>query len=251
MPFAPRAMLKRQMQAARHAGFEVRLATELEFYLFHNDPREARQRRISRSGTDDCHAFHLWNRRRDRATTIPVSGLPGDGSGRNLGRLGTDRSRARTVGGELRAQRPAPGGGSPPCLQSLRQRTGAAGRADGDIHGQTSCGRSRIVLPSPLLAGREWPAGFPGRAGIRVRSLPRHVMSSAACSSISLPQHISSLRSQTRISGTHRDLPRAVSPPGVRTTGRLPSGSSAKANRFESSTDSLEPTPIRISPRRH
>jgi glutamine synthetase len=40
---APRAMLKRQIQAARNAGFEVRFATELEFYLFRNDPREARR----------------------------------------------------------------------------------------------------------------------------------------------------------------------------------------------------------------
>ncbi len=41
--FAPRTMLNRQVQAARDAGFEVRLATELEFYLFWNDPREARR----------------------------------------------------------------------------------------------------------------------------------------------------------------------------------------------------------------
>ena len=43
IPFAPRALLKRQIQSAREAGFEVRLATELEFYLFWNDPREARR----------------------------------------------------------------------------------------------------------------------------------------------------------------------------------------------------------------
>jgi glutamine synthetase len=43
IPLAPRAMLKRQVQAARNAGFEVRLATELEFYLFQNDPRNARR----------------------------------------------------------------------------------------------------------------------------------------------------------------------------------------------------------------
>jgi glutamine synthetase len=42
-PFAPRAMLKRQVEAAKQAGFDICLATELEFYLFHNDPREARQ----------------------------------------------------------------------------------------------------------------------------------------------------------------------------------------------------------------
>lgn len=41
--FAPRAMLKRQVDVARDTGFEVRLATELEFYLFWNDPREARR----------------------------------------------------------------------------------------------------------------------------------------------------------------------------------------------------------------
>jgi glutamine synthetase len=43
IPFAPRALLKRQVQAAQDAGFEIRLATELEFYLFWNDPREARR----------------------------------------------------------------------------------------------------------------------------------------------------------------------------------------------------------------
>jgi glutamine synthetase len=43
IPFAPRAILKRQIHAAREAGYEVRLATELEFYLFWNDPREARR----------------------------------------------------------------------------------------------------------------------------------------------------------------------------------------------------------------
>jgi glutamine synthetase len=43
VPFAPRAMLKRQVEAARKAGFAVQLATELEFYLFWNDPREARR----------------------------------------------------------------------------------------------------------------------------------------------------------------------------------------------------------------
>ncbi len=39
--FAPRWVLKRQIQAAGNTGFEVRLATELEFYLFWPDPREA------------------------------------------------------------------------------------------------------------------------------------------------------------------------------------------------------------------
>jgi glutamine synthetase len=43
IPFAPRALLKRQIQAARDAEFEVRLATELEFYLYWDDPREARR----------------------------------------------------------------------------------------------------------------------------------------------------------------------------------------------------------------
>jgi glutamine synthetase len=44
IPFAPRALLKRQIQAARDAGYQVRLATELEFYLFWDDPREARRK---------------------------------------------------------------------------------------------------------------------------------------------------------------------------------------------------------------
>jgi glutamine synthetase len=36
-------VLTRQVAAARYAGFDVRIATESEFYLFHNDPREARR----------------------------------------------------------------------------------------------------------------------------------------------------------------------------------------------------------------
>lgn len=43
VPFAPRTVLRRQADAARDAGFIVHLATELEFYLFWNDPREARR----------------------------------------------------------------------------------------------------------------------------------------------------------------------------------------------------------------
>jgi glutamine synthetase len=43
VPFAPRSVLKGQVEAAGQIGFEVRLATELEFYLFENDPREARR----------------------------------------------------------------------------------------------------------------------------------------------------------------------------------------------------------------
>lgn len=44
LPFAPRTMLKRQVAVAQEAGFQIRLATELEFNLFWwNDPREARR----------------------------------------------------------------------------------------------------------------------------------------------------------------------------------------------------------------
>ena len=43
VPFAPRALLRRQVKAARELGLEVRLATELEFYLFETDLREARR----------------------------------------------------------------------------------------------------------------------------------------------------------------------------------------------------------------
>ena len=40
---APRSVLRRQSEAARIAGFDVKLATELEFYLSWNDPRKARR----------------------------------------------------------------------------------------------------------------------------------------------------------------------------------------------------------------
>jgi glutamine synthetase len=43
VPYAPRTVLGNQVEAARQAGFGIRLATELEFYLFSNDPREARR----------------------------------------------------------------------------------------------------------------------------------------------------------------------------------------------------------------
>ena len=41
---APRTVLRRQVERAHEMGFTVRLATELEFYLFWDDPREARRR---------------------------------------------------------------------------------------------------------------------------------------------------------------------------------------------------------------
>jgi glutamine synthetase len=43
VPFAPRSVLRRQVEATGRTGYEVMLATELEFYLFWNDPREARR----------------------------------------------------------------------------------------------------------------------------------------------------------------------------------------------------------------
>ena len=42
VPFAPRTVLSRQVEAARQTGFAIRLATELEFYLFRDDPSKAR-----------------------------------------------------------------------------------------------------------------------------------------------------------------------------------------------------------------
>ena len=43
---APRTILRRQVEAAGRRGYEVRLASELEFYLFRGHPREARRRRF-------------------------------------------------------------------------------------------------------------------------------------------------------------------------------------------------------------
>ena len=43
VPFSPRAVLRRQVAAARDAGLEILIATEVEFYLFANDAREARR----------------------------------------------------------------------------------------------------------------------------------------------------------------------------------------------------------------
>lgn len=44
VPFAPRAVLRRQIDAASQLGFEVFLASELEFYLFWESARDARGR---------------------------------------------------------------------------------------------------------------------------------------------------------------------------------------------------------------
>ncbi|MCD6027852.1 MAG: glutamine synthetase catalytic domain protein [Thermomicrobiales bacterium] len=41
---APRAMLRRQTELANSAGYEPLMAMELEFYLFHDDLRDARRR---------------------------------------------------------------------------------------------------------------------------------------------------------------------------------------------------------------
>lgn len=44
VPFAPRSVLRRQIEAAQELGFDVLLASELEFYLFLDDLREARRK---------------------------------------------------------------------------------------------------------------------------------------------------------------------------------------------------------------
>ena len=43
VPEAPRAILRRQLEAARKAGYRVVLASELEFYLFHGGAEELRR----------------------------------------------------------------------------------------------------------------------------------------------------------------------------------------------------------------
>ena len=97
--FAPRTILKRQIQAARDAGFEVRLATELEFYLFWNDPREAR--RLGFQGLEPTTsarstygtvaaiaqqpflgAVCQWPWKRPESPSAPHRPKPGAGSGR-------------------------------------------------------------------------------------------------------------------------------------------------------------------------
>ena len=43
VPFAPRSVLRHQVEKARECGFDVLLATELEFYLFEIEMRQARR----------------------------------------------------------------------------------------------------------------------------------------------------------------------------------------------------------------
>src|SRR5262245_48800650 len=43
LPIAPRTILRRQVERARTLGYEVLLASELEFYLFHGGVTEARR----------------------------------------------------------------------------------------------------------------------------------------------------------------------------------------------------------------
>ena len=47
VPVAPRSVLRRQIEAARSRNYDVLLATELEFYLFWGDIREARRKAYS------------------------------------------------------------------------------------------------------------------------------------------------------------------------------------------------------------
>lgn len=44
--YSPRTILRQQVDAAQRAGFDVRMASELEFYLFRESPAEARTRQF-------------------------------------------------------------------------------------------------------------------------------------------------------------------------------------------------------------
>src|SRR5215204_5749346 len=90
IPLAPRAMLKRQVQAARNAGFKGPPCHRAEVLSLPERPAKCAPARFSGSGTDDSGAFDLWNDRRYRATAIPGGHHPGDGGGRNLRRLRAD-----------------------------------------------------------------------------------------------------------------------------------------------------------------
>lgn len=48
VPYSPRTILRQQVASAEKAGFEVLLASELEFYLFRESPAEARSQEFRR-----------------------------------------------------------------------------------------------------------------------------------------------------------------------------------------------------------
>lgn len=53
---APRTILKRQIERARHAGFTVKTASELEFYLFHETFDSARRKDYNHL---DLHGYYI------------------------------------------------------------------------------------------------------------------------------------------------------------------------------------------------
>ena len=91
IPVAPRSILRRQIERAAAAGYEVKAASELEYYLFSNSYHDADRKRftdLEPAGwyIEDYHmlqgsradAFHGAARRHLKASGIPVENSKGE-----------------------------------------------------------------------------------------------------------------------------------------------------------------------------
>jgi glutamine synthetase len=73
LAFAPRALLREQIEVARQRGLQILLGTELEFYAFREDLRTARQRRFS--GLEPTTLIHTDHRIVGQAALEPFMAL--------------------------------------------------------------------------------------------------------------------------------------------------------------------------------
>ena len=245
-------MLRRQVEAARDAGFEVRLATELEFYLFWDDLREARGSAIrglepttpARSTYGIAAAIaqqpflasglrRRWKRPAFRSARHRPK--PGAGSGRSTSTTPI-RSRRRITTSSIK-----------PCVKEMARQAGLTvtfmARPVADDLG-SSCHLHCLALGA--MASRCFPTE-PGSGAALVDGTPRR---SAGCWSISPATAIffapfaNSYKRHApgfaagRVTAWGQDN-RSVA---IRVAGQ--------ASRCASSTDFLAPTPTRIWPPR-
>ena len=208
IPLVPRAMLKRQVQAARNAGFEVRLATELEFYLFQNDPRNAR--RLGFQGLEPTTPA-----RSTYGTIAAIAQQPflgaitqaTEAAGIFVGSAQTEAGRGQW---EVNLEHTAPLQAADnhliykACVKELARQAGLTAtfmaRPVAD-----DLGSSCHLHVSLWADGQPVFPIEPGSGSLSLTGL--YVV--AAFSSISRPLHTSSLPLLIHTNGTHPDLPRA------------------------------------------
>ena len=220
---SPRQVLRAQLERAAALGFDVKVGSELEFYLLRETYEEAHRKgyRDLTPSVPYILDYHILASTYDEPLLRQIrNGMQGAGHPR---RDVEGRGVARPAGDQLPLRRRADDGRQPRRLQERREGDRAPERLLDHVHGEAVARVDRLVVPHPFVAVAGRMRRRSGRTTCCSASIWRgrsRARGSSRCSS---------RRTSTRTSAMRRARGRRRRSRGGSTTGRAGSGSSARA----------------------